>query len=156
LGQLARIKVVNPQLLDRLSSPGDRLDVSSELVSGFPYRLPHASAVAERLARVIRSPVPKKGLITDLDNTLLRGILGDDGPRDISWDLDHGSHIHGLYQQFLNSLAGAGILIAVASKNDPALVEEAFRRSDLILQRDRVFPLEVHWGAKSGSVERIL
>jgi FkbH-like protein len=156
LGQVSRVKVVNPQLLDRHSPPGDRLDVSSELVSGFPYRLPHASAVAERLARIIRSPVPKKGLITDLDNTLWRGILGDDGPQGISWDLDHGSHIHGLYQQFLNSLAGAGILIAVASKNDPALVEEAFRRSNLILQRDRVFPLEVHWGVKSGSVDRIL
>jgi FkbH-like protein len=156
LSQLSRVKVVNPQLLDRLSPPGDRLDVSSELTSGFPYRLPHASAVAERLARIIRSPVPKKGLITDLDNTLWRGILGDDGPHGISWDLDHGSHVHGLYQQFLNSLAGAGILIAIASKNDPALVEEAFRRPDLILQRDRVFPLEVHWGAKSGSVERIL
>jgi FkbH-like protein len=156
LGQTPRVKVVNPQLLDRLSPPGDRLDVPSELVSGFPYRLPHASVVAERLARIIRSPVPKKGLITDLDNTLWRGILGDDGAHGISWDLDHGSHIHGLYQQFLNSLAGAGILIAIASKNDPALVEVAFRRHDLILQRDSVFPLEVHWGPKSGSVDRIL
>jgi FkbH-like protein len=100
--------------------------------------------------------VPKKGMITDLDNTLWRGILGDDGPRGISWDLDHGSQIHGLYQQFLNSLAGAGVLVAVASKNDPLLVGEAFRRHDLILRPDRVFPLEIHWGPKSGSVDRIL
>ena len=92
LSQLSRVKMVNPQLLDRLSPPGERLDVPSELVSGFPYRLPHASVVAELLARIIRSPVPKKGLITDLDNTLWRGILGDDGPQGISWDLDHGSY----------------------------------------------------------------
>lgn len=156
LGRLGRVKVVNPELLDRLSPTGQRLDVATELASGFPYRLPHASAVAERLARIIRSPVPRKGLITDLDNTLWRGILGDDGPDGISWDLDHNSHIHGLYQQFLNSLAGAGILIGIASKNDPSLVEEAFRRADLILKRNRVFPMEVHWGPKSGSVDRIL
>ncbi|HZW29646.1 MAG TPA: HAD-IIIC family phosphatase [Isosphaeraceae bacterium] len=156
LSQVPRVKLVNPQVLDRRSPPADRLDVTSELVSGFPYRLPHASVVAERLAWIIRSPVPKKGLITDLDNTLWRGILGEDGPAGISWDLDHGSHGHGLYQQFLNSLAGAGILVAFASKNDPALVEEALRRSDLIVQRDRIFPLEVHWGPKSGSVQRIL
>jgi FkbH-like protein len=154
--QWTRVKVVNSQRLDHLSPPGERLDVQSELMSGFPYRLPHASVVAEVLARIIRSPVPKKGLITDLDNTLWRGILGDDGPQSLSWDLDHGSQMHGLYQQFLNSLAGAGTLIAIASKNDPGLVEEAFRRHDLILRRDRVFPLEVHWGPKSGSVDRIL
>jgi FkbH-like protein len=156
LSRLSRAKLVNPQLLDRLSPPGERLDVPTELASGFPYRLPHASVVAERLARIIRSPVPKKGLITDLDNTLWRGILGEDGPLGISWDLDHGSHIHALYQQLLNSLAEAGILIAIASKNEPALVDEALRRPDLILHRDRVFPLEVHWEPKSASVDRIL
>jgi FkbH-like protein len=156
LGRSTRVKVVNPQLLDRLSPPGGRLDVASELKSGFPYRPPHASLVAEWLARIIRSPVPMKGLITDLDDTLWRGVVGEDGPQGISWDLDHGSHIHGLYQQFLNSLALAGILIAVSSKNDPTSVDEAFRRPDVILQRDRVFPLEVHWGPKSDSVGRIL
>jgi FkbH-like protein len=156
LSQLSRVKLVNPQILDRLSPPGDRLDVPAELASGFPYRLPHASVIAEQLARIIRSPVPKKGLITDLDNTLWRGILGDDGPQGVSWDLDRGSHIHALYQQFLNSLADAGILIAIASKNEPALVEEALRRPDLILHRDRVFPREAHWGPKSCSVDRIL
>jgi FkbH-like protein len=156
LSRLSRVKLVNPQLLDRLSPPGERLDVSAELASGFPYRLPHASAVAERLAHIIRCPVPKKGLITDLDDTLWRGILGDDGPQGISWDLDHGSHVHALYQQFLNSLAEAGILIAIASKNEPASVQEALRRPDLILSPDRVFPLEVHWGPKSSSVDRIL
>jgi FkbH-like protein len=156
LSQLSRVKMVNPQLLDRLSPPGERLDVPSELVSGFPYRLPHTSVVAELLARIIRSPVPKKGLITDLDNTLWRGILGEDGPQGISWDLDHGSYIHGLYQRHLNSLAEAGILIGIASKNEPTLVAEALRRSDLVLHRDCVFPVEVHWGPKSTSVDRIL
>lgn len=156
LGRLSRVKIVNPQLLDRLSPPGARLDVSAELASGFPYRLPHASVVAERLARIIRSPVPRKGLITDLDDTLWRGILGEVGPEGISWDLDHGSHIHALYQQFLNSMAEAGLLIAIASKNEPALVERALRRSDLVLHRDRIFPVEVDWGPKSRSVDRIL
>jgi FkbH-like protein len=156
IGRVPRVKLVNPQLLDRRSDPGQRLDVTSELLSGFPYRLVHASAVAELLAGILAAPVPKKGLITDLDHTLWRGILGEDGPQGVSWDLDSGSQIHGLYQQFLNSLAGAGILVAIASKNDPALVEEALRRSELILDRDRVFPVEVHWGPKSGSVARIL
>jgi FkbH-like protein len=91
-----------------------------------------------------------------LDDTLWRGILGEDGPDGVSWDLDHHSHMHGVYQQFLRSLSEAGILIGVASKNDPALVAEAFRRTDILLPRDSIFPFEAHWGAKSESVARIL
>ena len=31
-------------------------------------------------------------------------------------------------------------------------VDEAFRRDDLVMPRDEVFPIEVHWSPKSGSV----
>ena len=132
------------------------MDVNSELLSGFPYRLAHASAVAELLASLIQPRPPMKGLITDLDDTLWRGILGDVGPRGVTWDLDHHSHIHAIYQGLLRSLAESGVLLAVASKNEPDLVEEVFRREDLLATKTHFFPLEVHWGPKSQSVERIL
>src|SRR5207245_3723526 len=103
--QSANVKLVNPQLLDQRSPPGDRLDVQSELMSGFPYRLAHASTVAQLLARLLRPPTPKKGLITDLDDTLWRGIVGEVGREGISWEQDHHSHLHVLYQQLLRSLA---------------------------------------------------
>ncbi|MQF67152.1 HAD-IIIC family phosphatase [SAR202 cluster bacterium AD-802-F09_MRT_200m] len=150
------VKFINSQRLDRLSPPADRLDVKSELYSGFPYRLPHASAMAELLSDLAAPVAAKKGLITDLDDTLWRGILGDEGPDGVSWDLDRHSHIHGLYQQLLRSLSDAGVLIAVASKNDPELVEQAFKRQDLILQSEHLFPMDVHWGPKSDSIGRIL
>ena len=150
------LKFVNLQRLDQLSPLADRLDVKSELYSGFPYRLPHASAMAELLVDLAGPPIAKKGLITDLDDTLWRGILGDEGVQGISWDLDNHSNIHGLYQQLLRSLADAGTLLGVASKNDPALVEQAFKREDLILPSERFFPIDVHWGPKSDSIARIL
>ena len=150
------VRFVNAQRLDRLSPPGERLDVKSELLNGFPYRLPHASAMAELLADLVGPPVAKKGLITDLDDTLWAGVLGEVGLHGISWDLDHHSHIHGLYQQLLSSLSQAGVLIGVASKNDPALVEQAFKREDLILPPEQLFPVDVHWGPKSESIKRIL
>src|SRR5438046_2393082 len=59
--QSVNVKMVNPQLLDRCSPPGDRLDVQSELLSGFPYRLAHASTVAQLLARLLGPPTSKKG-----------------------------------------------------------------------------------------------
>lgn len=150
------VRVVNPQRLDGISPMGGRLDVRSELLTGFPYRLSHANVVVEIVAALLQERTPKKGLITDLDGTLWEGILGEAGPEGISWDLDQGSQMHGLYQQMLHALSAAGVLIGVASKNDASLVEEAFTRKDIILPKTSVFPLEAHWGQKSCSVERIL
>jgi FkbH-like protein len=154
--QIPRVKIVNRQRLDRISSFDDRLDVKSELSTGFPYRTAHASHVAELLANLIQPRPAKKGLITDLDDTLWRGLLGEEGVAGISWDLDRHSHIHALYQQTLRALAESGVLIAVASKNEPALVTEALAREDLLLPKNCLFPIEVNWNAKSQSVYRIL
>ncbi len=138
------------------SPPAGRYDVKSELLTGLPYTLAHASAVSSALALLLAPPTPKKGLITDLDDTLWRGIAGEIGTENIAWDLAGHAQLHGLYQKLLASLAEEGVLIGVASKNDPATVQRAFERDDLLLRADRIFPMEVHWGPKSGSVERIL
>ncbi len=156
---IARIqgaRVASRQRLDEESPASERRDVKSELTTGFPYRLAHASTVAGFLAQLISAPPPKKGLITDLDDTLWRGILGEVGIRGITWDLDHHSLIHGLYQQLLGSLAETGVLIAAASKNDRELVDQALRRGDAVIPSRYLFPVEAHWGAKSESVGRIL
>lgn len=156
VSQQAQVRVLNPQRLDLVSPQQERFDVESELLTGFPYKLPHASALANLLAYLTRRPSPKKGLITDLDDTLWRGILGEVGIDGISWDLDHHSQMHALYQRLLGTLSTEGVLIAVASKNELSLVEKAFGRTDLALSPNSVFPMEVSWGPKSEAVTRIL
>ncbi len=156
LSRAPGVRMANAQFLGLVSPPADRYDLKSDLTAGFPYSLDHASALAEVLAGMIQERPPMKGLITDLDETLWAGILGDDGIDGVSWDLDRHTHMHGLYQQFLSSLAGAGVLIGVASKNDAALVERAFERKDILLSKKDIFPFEVHWSRKSESVRRIL
>lgn len=156
IGAHPRVRLLNAQRLDRISAPVGRFDAKSELLTGFPFRQEHADMLAELLAALLRNPLPKKGLITDLDDTLWKGILGEVGVEGVSWDLEQHSQVHGLYQQFLGALADSGVLVGVASKNDPALVAQAFERADLLIPRDRLFPLEVHWSQKSQSVARIL
>ena len=156
LAELSSIRVVSSQRLDELSPLAERFDAKSELNTGFPYSLSHADKLAGLMATLIRNPLAKKGLITDLDNTLWLGILGEANPEGVSWDLDHHAQKHGLYQQLLASLAESGTLIGVATKNDPALVEEAFRTRKPFLARDRIFPLEAGWGPKSESVRNII
>jgi FkbH-like protein len=156
LCELSGVRIANAQILAESSPPGERYDMKSDLTTGFPYGLSHASALGKLLAELISGSPPKKGLITDLDDTLWSGILGEDGVQGISWHLDRHTHLHGIYQQFVASLAGAGVLIGVASKNDAALVEDAFTRSDLLLSKADIFPFEVHWSRKSESVQRVL
>ena len=156
VSQWGQVRVLSPQRIDLVSPLAERFDVKSELLSGFPYKLGHASTLASLLARLSRMPAPKKGLITDLDDTLWRGILGEVGINGISWDLDHHSQMHAFYQGLLSALASEGVLLAVASKNEPSLVEEAFTRRDLALSANSIFPMEVNWGPKSESVSRIL
>jgi FkbH-like protein len=154
--QTRGVGVVNPQRLEVLSPLANRFDVKSELASGFPYKLPHASAAAELLSRLVQPPPPKKGLITDLDDTMWSGILGEVGVDGISWDLERHSHMHGVYQKMLQALSGAGVLLGVASKNEAKFAEAALSREDMILPRKTVFPVEANWGPKSESVRKIL
>jgi FkbH-like protein len=150
------VQVVSSRKVDLASAPSERHDPKSELATGFPYSVAHASALAEVLASLAAEQRPKKGLVTDLDDTLWRGVVGEIGAENVSWSEDGGAHTHALYQQFVASLAAAGVLVAAASKNESSLVEDVFARADILLSKDAVFPLEIHWGSKSDSVGRIL
>ena len=150
------IRLLSSQKLAEISAPVVRYDIKSDLLTGFPYTLGHASAMGELMAHLIENRSPLKGLITDLDDTLWSGIVGEDGVDGISWNLDDHSQMHGVYQQFLSSLAAAGVLIGVASKNDAGIVAQAFERPDLLLSKEDAFPFEVHWKSKSESIRHIL
>lgn len=151
-----RVRILDPQPLAGPSPLHERLDLNLEFGSGFPYTRRHASALGEALAGLIRPATPMKGIITDLDDTLWRGILGEDGVEGVSWDLDHGSQAHALYQGMLMSLVDLGVLVAVASKNDAKLVNRALQRKDLVVSAESLFPIEANWGPKSSSVAAIL
>jgi FkbH-like protein len=151
-----QVSVVSGQRLDENSPPGKRFDLRTEITQGFPYKTLHASVMGELMAELIGRHESKKGLITDLDDTLWAGILGEVGVGGIHWHLEQHAQLHGIYQQFLASLASAGILVAAASKNDATLVDLAFERDDLLLPKTSVFPIEAHWGRKSESVQHIL
>jgi FkbH-like protein len=151
-----KTRIAGSRWLDFASPVPARYDVKSDMVAGFPYSLAHADAVAEAAVRLLLPRPLKKGIITDLDDTLWRGILGEDGVSGVSWELDRNSHMHAAYQRLLCSLSQAGVLVGVASKNDPALVAEVFSSREPLIPAERIFPIEASWGAKSDAVSRIL
>lgn len=150
------VSIVSGQRLDADSPAPARYDFRSDLNTGFPYTLPHAEVLGRVLAGLLAPYKPKKGLITDLDDTFWAGLIGEVGHDQVSWDLGSHTQFHGLYQQMLGALADQGVLIAIASKNTAEVAQKGLARTDLMISGDKIFPVEIHWEPKSGSVARIL
>ena len=150
------VRFVSSAYLDAASPVTDRFDVKMALATGFPYRQRHADSVARALVDLLFPSTAKKGLIVDLDNTLWSGIVGEVGVDAVCWDLARKAQVHAWLQQAVAALTESGVLVAVASKNDTSVVEEAFKRTDLLIDPVLFFPIEVNWGPKSASVSRIL
>lgn len=155
LARHSSVRVINPVAASTAGGMS-RFDFKAELQSGFPYTTAYASQLAATIAIALLRQQPKKGLITDLDDTLWSGLLGEVGIDGVSWTLDRNSQIHGIYQQLLNSFASIGVLIGVASKNESVLVERALDKLDLIVDRNNLYPIEASWGVKSKAVHKIL
>jgi FkbH-like protein len=155
-GRIERVAVLNSARLARGSAESSRLDALMEWKAGFPYTIQHASEIARQTIQLLFPPSPMKGLITDLDETLWSGIVGEAGVSGVSWTLTEHSQIHGLYQQMLRHLSEMGVMLAVASKNEPAVAQEALQRRDLLIPGESFFPVIANWGNKSDSIAEIL
>ena len=150
------LSILNANWLDEVSPAASRFDLKSDLLVGFPYTLAHADHLASGLALLLAPRQPLKGVITDLDNTFWSGLVGEVGADAIRWDPASRYYLHGLYQKLLAALSDEGVLVGIASKNDPQVVTEALKRDDLLIAPEKIFPVEVHWAPKSESVTRIL
>ena len=124
-----------------------------------PFHPDRTPAVLAVLADAVGGVVaPRcKLVVVDLDDTLWGGRVGDDGYDGIDLDpAGKGRHFLRL-QAFLKGLRGRGIVLAIASKNDPANVHEVFaKRPEMMLRLDDFAATEIHWQPKSSSLARIL
>jgi FkbH-like protein len=111
------------------------------------------------LARVIAATygLAKKAVVLDLDNTLWGGVVGDDGIEGIV--LGHGNAAGEAYiefQKYLLRLSQRGIILAVCSKNDPAVAENVFENHpDMVLRRKNIASFVANWDDKAANIRRI-
>ncbi|MFJ5266526.1 HAD-IIIC family phosphatase [Streptomyces sp. NPDC088387] len=82
-----------------------------------------ASLIARVLATRLRLVWQPKVLVTDLDGTLWRGILSEDGPAGVRSHAVAGEAAHRWWQRMLLCARGQGFIIAVCSKNSPNALE---------------------------------
>jgi FkbH-like protein len=129
------------------------------IAAKLPFHPDHTHRLANHLADAVRGALasPCKLLVTDLDNTLWGGVVGDLGWEQVDLDAGGKGHAHLRLQRFLRHLCDRGILLAIASKNDPGVALEVFRRrTEMLLREEDFSAVEIHWGPKSASIQRIL
>jgi FkbH-like protein len=98
----------------------------------------------------------KKCLVVDLDDTLWGGIVGEVGADGIQLGPVYPGSAFVAFQDAILDLQRRGVLLAIASKNNPADVDEVFERhAHMILKKEHFSCIQVGWQAKSESLMNI-
>lgn len=112
-------------------------------------------AALARHLRALTTP-PRKCLVLDLDNTIWGGVIGEDGLDGIKLGESYPGNVFKAFQRYVLDLRARGILLAVASKNNPEDALEALGHHDDCLLRPEVFAaLEISWDDKVSALRRI-
>jgi len=91
-----------------------------------------------------------KAVLFDLDNTLHKGVLGEDGIEGVVL-----TRAHKELQQYAKFLLKQGIFLGLISKNDEYDVKKLFKiRVDYPLKIEDFSVLDVSWGSKSDAISR--
>jgi FkbH-like protein len=98
----------------------------------------------------------KKALVCDLDGTLWGGMLGDDGLEGIEVGEGLRGEAFTAFQKVVKQLGSQGVLLAVASKNDPKPVEKALREHPgMTLRPDDFVRVTANWRPKPDNLAEL-
>ena len=140
------IQILGAGEIDRVAS-SDRFDAKRDELAHIPFSDAHFAALALALARrihALRVPAAKV-LVLDCDNTLWRGVVGEDGVDGIGL-----SEPFLALQDFAVAQQRKGILICLASKNSEADVLDVLQqRMDMRLRLSDVVAHRVNWLPKA-------
>jgi FkbH-like protein len=147
------IYVVTSSDLAALYPVADYEDPHAYELGSVPYTRDLFTALGTVIARRfyrIHTP-PHKVIVLDCDNTLWRGICGEDGATGVEVDAACRA-----LQEFVLAQREAGMLIALCSKNSPDDVWSVFERNpSMILRRDHIASWRINWQAKSQNLRDI-
>lgn len=108
-----------------------------------------------RVLRALARPAAKV-MVVDLDNTLWRGILGEDGADALEMGASGPGWAHRQLQQALLQLKANGILLAVCSKNNPdEALEVLAEHPDCLLRPADFSGLEIGWQPKADALRAL-
>lgn len=120
--------------------------------------LDHLPLVAQNIADIVLANQGHlvKCVVTDLDNTLWGGVIGDDGVEGILIGPHGDGEPFFRLQHFLRELTRRGIVLAVCSKNDEANALEPFRsHPEMVLRESDIAVFVANWEPKPDNIRHI-
>ena len=156
LAQRARglpgIYVLDDSQIDAVADP-DRYDSARDELAHIPYTENFYAALALAIARsihTIRVPAAKV-LVLDCDNTLWRGVVGEDGVEGLEI-----SPPYLAVQNFAIAQESKGVLLCLASKNTETDVLEVLEaRQDMRLKANHIVAHRINWQSKPMNVRSL-
>ena len=125
--------------------------------NGCPFKNKEIGKVAFIIFKhIFNRTNPKKLIVLDLDNTLWDGVLGEVGPLSVKASPNDKSFLFFIFQSFLKNIKNRGILLAVVSKNDLDLIEQAFKLNDFVLNLEDFVKIIGTYQPKSIQIKNIL
>ena len=127
-------------------------------LSRTPVSAANQPVLARHLARTLRGALrpSAKCLVLDLDNTLWGGVIGDDGIGGIQLGDEHPGRAFKELQRAVLGLRDRGVLLAICSKNDPAVVHEALAsHPEMLIKLKDFAATRINWNPKSKNLREI-
>ena len=137
------------------------LDNLYDYTMGHLYQMPYSMAgiklIAQRLTEQLKwlFSEEKKAIVVDCDNTLWKGIIGEDGVEGIVCDKNAEGIVHYNLQLFLKEKQKEGFLLCVCSKNNETDVKEAFDKKQFPLKWTDFTSQKINWDDKVTNIRNI-
>src|SRR5262245_57517158 len=128
------------------------------LTARMPIAADHLKDLADEWLRFIHPIVGKtcKALVTDLDNTLWGGIIGEDGMEGISLGGEYPGTAFQAVQRVMLDLYQRGVLLAVCSKNNLSDAMEALEKHPgMLLKPEHFAACRINWDDKAVNLRAI-
>ena len=153
---VARVPTLRALDLTRLAEHyelDEVVDARQDRAGHVPYTEACFAAMGTEIARAVRAlrQEPFKVIAVDCDNTLWRGVCGEDGPLGV--EIGPG---HRALQSFLIERMREGFLVVLCSKNVERDVWEVFEKNPgMLLTRKHVAASRINWRLKSENLREL-
>jgi FkbH-like protein len=99
----------------------------------------------------------RRCLVLDLDNTLWKGVIGDDGMEGIVIaEGDAEGEAYRAVQRMALDLRRRGIVLAVSSKNDDAVARRVFREHpEMLIREEHLTVFQANWNDKATNIKAV-
>jgi FkbH-like protein/FkbM family methyltransferase len=150
---LGGVSTIGSEALLRRYPVADYYDVHGHQLGDIPYTPECYAAIGTALFRTIFNlkRKPFKAIVLDCDNTVWKGICGEDGWQGVAVTVAHRA-----LQQFMVDQMNSGMLLCLCSKNSEQDVLDVFdQRADMVLKREHLASWRINWSSKSENIKSL-